>query len=108
MDGSELAQKMLEWEKITLQAYQLAEEIRVAVFELGKTQTVGNVRATYSAGRKTYDYQTAAKEVAPQDVIEKHTTIETITKTDWRQVCIDALIEAPYTQSEPSVTLKLG
>ena len=46
MNSSELAQKMLEWEQTQVKADALALEIREAVLSLGKTQTVGNVRAT--------------------------------------------------------------
>jgi len=102
MDMSTLAQKMLEWETITRQADQLAGEIQAAVLELGKTQTVGNVRATYSNGRKTYDYE-SARQVAPIEVIAAHTT----PKVDWKAVCDELDIDAPYTQGEPSVTVKL-
>ena len=36
-----------------------AAGVEEAVKEIGKTQTVGNVRATFSAGRRTFDYGAA-------------------------------------------------
>lgn len=103
MDSSELAMKMLEWEKLRKQLDVIEAEIRGAVLELGKTQTVGNVRASYSGGRSTYDYQSVGRE-APLNMIIKHTK----TVTDWKAVC-DALGEKPVlvSKSEPGVTIKL-
>ena len=55
MNKSDLAQTMLKWEQVQREADALAAELGI-----GKTQTVGNVRASYSGGRKSYDYQAAA------------------------------------------------
>lgn len=107
MNGSELALKMLEYEKIYHQLEALGAEIKAAVLEAGSTQKVGNVTASYSGGRKTFDYVTAAKDKAPAEIIDKFTTTETIIKTDWRQVCQEWGCDIPFTQSEPSVTLKI-
>lgn len=54
MESKELAQKMLMWGNLQEQAAILEKEISEAVLEIGKTQTVGNVRATFSNPRKTY------------------------------------------------------
>lgn len=59
MNATELATKMLEWETTQRVADALRAEIEEAVKEIGKTQTVGNVRATFSAGRRTFDYGAA-------------------------------------------------
>lgn len=112
MNVSELASKMLQWEAQKRALDALADEIIAAVLELGKTQVVGKVRATYSQGRKTYDYKLAAMEKsAPAEVIAAHTTIIPATESvDWRGVCTAielAVDEIPYNQSSPSVTLKL-
>ena len=53
MDASELAAKMLQWEEVKRSLDALTEEIQAAVLAIGKTQTVGNVRASFAAGRKT-------------------------------------------------------
>jgi len=44
MDSNELARKMLAWGELQEQAAELEAEIKEAVLEIGKTQTVGNVR----------------------------------------------------------------
>jgi len=107
MNMSELAQKMLEWEELVKQANALEEEIKAAVLEIGKTQTVGNVRASYSGGRNTYDYETPAK-TADAELIQKYTITETVTSTDWRAICKDADIEPLIVKtSPPSIGVKL-
>ena len=55
MNASELANKMLAWECLKMDLDRLGADIEKAVLEIGKTQTVGNVCAPYSAGRKKYD-----------------------------------------------------
>ena len=105
MDNRKFALLMLEWEQAQTKADALELQIKDAVLGLGKTQTVGNVRATYSNGRKRYDYETGAVE-HPNFTVE---IAESKSKTviDWRGVCNALNAEAPYTQSEPSVSLKL-
>ena len=104
MNNSELAAKMLEWEQTQVKADALALEIREAVLALGKTQTVGNVRATYSAGRKSYDYEDAALHHIPVDVIQKYMK----PTFDYRNACKDfGVTDIPFTESAPSVTIKL-
>lgn len=111
VEMSLLASMMLAWERTQLQADQLRIKIERTVLRIGKTQTVGNVRATYSGGRKTCDYHEAA---------ERHPTISyaaielfTVTpepQTDWREVCDHIGVDKadiPFTQTEPSVTMKL-
>ena len=61
MNATELATLMLEWETTQRAADALRAEIEAAVLALGKTQTVGNVRATFSAGRRTFDYRAAVE-----------------------------------------------
>lgn len=103
IDHRALAELMLDWEEATKIQQSIEEKIKTTVLALGKTQTVGNVRATYSKGRKTYDYETAGR-TAPKPIIDANTE----PKTDWRSVCKDAGIEAPVaSQSDPSVYVKL-
>ena len=109
MNASELANKMLEWENAKRQIDALEAEISAAVLDIGKTQNVGNVRASYSAGRKKYDYQAAAEiaEVEP-DIVAQYRVTTTLTTTDWRQICKVAKVEEiPFTQPAPSVSVKL-
>ena len=105
MNASELAVKMLEWEEIQREANKRATEIEAAVLKLGRTQTVGNCRATYSQGARKFDYETPGQ-IVDADVIAEHTT--TVIKTDWRAVC-KAIAGVPVvvTQAAPSVKVKL-
>lgn len=131
MDSSMLAARMLEWEKRKQELDALEAEIKAAVLEIGKTQTVGNVRVTYSAGRRSFDYERSGKS-APAEIVEKFTTISLVTdwqaaceqadvsediialhtdkvsSTSWSEVCKAAGIEPlVVSQSEPSATVKL-
>jgi len=108
MNASELALAMLSWDMLSWEQKRreldaLEEQIKATVLTLGKTQTVGNVRASYSQGRKTYDYETPGRK-APEEIITEHT----VPKTDWRMVCKEAGLDAVVvSQSDPSVSLKL-
>ncbi len=128
MNASELAAKMLEWEKRKVELDALTTEIEAAVLDIGKTQVVGKVRATYSGGRATYDYQTPCAEVSPDvlarfaseqrttdwdavadfapDVVQRFTTINTV--YDYRAVCKEAKIDpVVISKTAPTVTVKL-
>lgn len=105
MNATELAQAMLKWQELMDQVKLLESDIKTAVLEMGKTQTVGNVRASYSGGRRTYDYKTPGAN-APVVVIAEHTKTEII--TDWKAVCEEAGIEpVMIDQSPPSVIIKM-
>ena len=131
MNASELAKKMLEWELKYRELDILEQAIKSSVLEIEKTQTVGNVRATYSKGRAKYDYETPgaqaeeeiiglysegrefvdweglARSYDPSDtVITNFTEIETI--INWRNVCRAADIKPLIvSQGEPKVSVKL-
>ena len=113
MEPSKLAQLMLEYEKSLMNTNDLADKIKAAVLELGKTQTVGNVRASYSKGRKRYDYKAAgqialiAEDLTIEDLAQFTKTIPATINTDWTALCKAHKITAMFTQSAPSVTLKL-
>ena len=103
IDMSILAEMMLEWERRKRELDRLEKAISAQVLELGKTQVVGNVRATYSNGRKCYDYESVGKQ-APQEIIAKYTK----QIVDWRSVCKEAGFNAvPYKMTEPRVSIKL-
>lgn len=105
VDHSALARKMLEWEALAQQMNLLAEEIFETVTLLRKTQTVGNVRATFNQGRKTYNYKAVRKHseyYSPE--LEKMHTIE---KIDFKAICEATGFEAPFVQGDPKVTIKL-
>ena len=112
MNASILAEKMLEWENKKRELDLLEEWIKGQVLELEKTQTVGNVRASYSKGWKSYDYEASAKEWDKQadygisnDVLREYE----ISRIDWRGVCkhydIQELVIA--STGKPSVSIKL-
>ena len=111
MNETELAMKMLQYGELRSTLDALEAQIKTAVLERGKTQTVGNVRASYSTGRKTYDYQEAADghPMVSNATVELFTTLIPETqRVDWHRICDHAGIEdIPFTQSEPSVTVKL-
>lgn len=105
MDASELAQRMLEWENLKKTLDILTKAIEEAVLELGETQTVGNVRASYSQGRKTYDYKSAIEQasIEPNALVPFQTV-----NIDYRAACDNLKIaDIPFTQSPPTVTVKL-
>lgn len=111
VDMSQLATMMLEWERQQKRADALRTTIEATVMQIGKTHTVGNVRASYSGGRKTYNYQEAgdAHLKVTGEMIRLYTT-RPPPVTDWRKVCEHVGVERsdiPFTQSPPSVTVKL-
>lgn len=112
MNASALAETMLRWERQRRLLDELEEVIREAVLEIGKTQTVGNVRASFSGGRKAYDYQAGAMMVLDQTDAEAQRVINRYTApvVDWRAVCQDIGLDSdaiPYQQGNPSVSIKL-
>lgn len=103
MDMGELARLMIEWEDGRKRLDVLESQITAAVLEHGKTVVVGNVAASYSKGRTTYDYAGAGKD-APEEAIQ----LCTEPTTDWRSVCALAHINPPVLKvTEPSVTVKI-
>lgn len=104
MNASELAEKMLLWEKTKHELDNLATEIEAEVLTLKKTQVVGGVRVTYSGGRSTYDYETPC-ENAPDEIIEKY--ISTREVVDWSGVAGEVPdVVDKYTSIEATVDYK--
>jgi len=109
MNDKELARKMLAYADAQERADRLRVVIESAVMDLQKTQTVGNVKATYRKGRKSFDYKSAAEEhpMVSDATIHLYTT-QPAPKIDWRNICKHAGIEdVPFTIGKPSVTVKL-
>ena len=106
-DLSALARDMLKWEAMRRHMDDLEASIKDTVMQIEKTQTVGNVRATYSKGRKSYDYRAVlALDADNPDVMKPWGKISV--SYDYRQACKDLKIEdIPYTEGKPSVGLKL-
>jgi len=98
-----LAEKMLKWEDCKRELDVLEGEIKEIVMEIGKTQTIGNVRATFSQGRVTYDYEGAGLDASDTVILANSKTV-----VDWRKVCQDENIEPPILKkTDPSVSVKL-
>lgn len=138
MDNSQIAALMLEWEATQRKADELAAQIKAAVLAISKTQVVGNVRATFSAGRRTFDYRAAVEAAEAAGQLEPGSLAPWESeKVDWFEVVQGAIqdgildsgyltpytetvidyaaaakalgLEAPVSsQAEPSVTLKLA
>ena len=106
-DLSALARDLLLWEQMRRQLDELEQAIKDTVLQLGQTQSVGNVRATYSKGRRVFDYEGAGQAADPGIIADY--TKETVTvNTDWRMVCDVAGIEPPVkSQGKPAVRIKL-
>lgn len=137
MNNSELAALMLEWEITQRSADEIAAQIKSAVLSIGKTQTVGNVRATYTAGRRTFDYQGAIDQagqagmllpgsLAPWEILDidyfavvesavaggllsgQYLDAYTTIKIDYAAAAKGLGLEAPIIDQKPaSVTVKL-
>ena len=114
---SHLARLMLLWEQKKRETDELERGIKDAVLQLGKTQTVGYVRATYSNPRKSYDYEGALEQDLEdgdlldewKDQIRAAISEHMKTVVDWRAACKTAKIEPIVTEGggPGSVSLKL-
>ena len=108
MNAKELAEKMLEYSDAQAKANRLREEIVAAVLEIGKTQTVGNVKAQFRNGRKTYDYRAGADDPRVSEAAVAQFTTQPPPRVDWRGICKHVGIDnVPFTVSEPSVSVSL-
>jgi hypothetical protein len=105
-NDTDLAYAMLDWKVATQEANELAEKIKQYVLELGKTQTVGNVRASYSKGRTKHHYDEAWL-LAGKTVRDVPGEFQKVSYK-WKEACEDAGIEdIPASPGTPSVTVKL-
>lgn len=107
MDANEVAKLMLDWGDLKDKMDAIEKQVSdyILAQETPKTIVVGRIRATYSQGRRTFDYPAACKDVPPE-VIEKHTRIEEV--TDWPEIAREFDLKVPYTQADPKVTLKIS
>jgi hypothetical protein len=108
MNASELAQRMLDWEIVRRQLDEIEAEIVPEIMERRETLTVGLVRATYSRGSRTFDYEQAGLLCANSSLVAKHTK----PVTNWSAVCKDKLFDQDVripvkSRGESSVKLKL-
>jgi hypothetical protein len=104
MDASELATKMLEWEKNKRALDALGSEIEAEVLKLGKTQVVGKCRVTFRNGTASYDYKTPAL-TAPSALIDRFATPHNV--VDWDAVADEVPeVVAKFTTVEMTVDYK--
>jgi predicted HNH restriction endonuclease len=115
-----LTDKLNKWKEIQLQINHLQEkqatiaaEIQAEVLTLGKTQKANGVRATYTSGRGTYNYQEAveSREVNPDLMLDLLATFEKVSH-DWKKIAEainlgDEYLKRFYTPGTPSVKLQL-
>jgi predicted transcriptional regulator len=106
-----LTEKMAKWEELKLEISKLEADIKKEVLELGKTQQVGNVKASFAKGRTNYNYQGIAEAIeVPEEVMSKYTEQKTV--TDWTKI-VKELSPPDEVMSEfaktgsPSVSLKI-
>ena len=91
MDELEFGELMIERVKVARRAAELDEKIKAHVLEIGETQKLAGVTASYyKPGRTTPDYAAMAGDAVPQPddykfVIEDHSTVKTT--TSWKAVC---------------------
>lgn len=108
-----LTEKMTRWAELKAEISALEAEISAEVQAIGKTIDAGPVRASYTAGRRSYDYQAIAAHInVPEALVEKHTTTRTDVRTDWRALVLEVkpaeeIVEQFCTAGTPSVTLKI-
>lgn len=101
MNTTELATKVLEWEKGKRALDALGAEIEIEVLKLKKTLVVGGCRVTYSGGRATYDYEMAGK-TANSEIISKFTTQREVINWDGVKETVPDVV-AEFTRIEESV-----
>ena len=108
MNQSELAAKILRWEELNTVIGRLAKEIEEEVLSLGKTQDVGNIRVTYSKGRRSFDYKAAGSR-EDEETIKKYTKTTVSVTTNWKKMCDELRItDIPFTQGNPSAKIKIN
>ena len=108
IDREALARDMLRWAALRRNMDELEQAISDAVLLLGETVVVGYTRATYYNPRKSFDYEAGARDAGVEvGMVIKHTTEKTVTSVDWKAICSEMKVEAPYTESDARVALKL-
>lgn len=104
-----LKEKLERWRDLQRQADALAEEIKTEVMELQQTIKADGVVATYSKGRGSYDWESIAKALEPDDeIVKRYSRVD----TDWRKVAEevgapDELKAQFYRPGSPYVSLRL-
>ena len=108
----ELAEAMLDYSRVSKNLDKIREIIKATVLRMEKTQTVGDIRATYSGGRGVFQYESTARAHPDftQETLDKFTTKKETTSTAWAPLCAHLGIKAKeigkIPTSGPSVSIK--
>lgn len=115
-----LTDKLNKWKELQVQINHLQEkqaaiaaEIQTEVLALGKTQKANGVRATYTTGRGSYNYQDAIESCNLQaEILEGIKQEFSKTSYDWKAMALslnleDDYLKRFYTPGTPSVKLQL-
>ena len=113
-----LSEMMQKYETLKRECDELEAMIKSEVIALGSSQKVGNVSATLSKGRGSYDWEKIARGLEPdEETVAKYTS--TTVKTDWKLMVeefstvrpaeeIETLKQKFYTEGgAPTVSVKL-
>ena len=110
-NGNNNLKKNLEkWAELQRELTKLEESIKAKVMSRKETVRHGGAVASFSNGRGSYDYETAAKntKTVTKDIVE----ICTKPVIDWNKVCKMASLELDqaskyYKAGNPGVSIKL-
>jgi hypothetical protein len=108
MNVIELTKLFVDYAEATKKADELKAQIETAVLEIGESQKIAGVSATYyKPGFEMPDYATAAKNANPApEIVAKYSTTTTTTK--WAEVCKELGIEAqPGAEKPARVTVRV-
>jgi len=107
MNARELEGLLMEWDKARVILEDIETQIKDEVLIRGKTFSTHTVTASYSGGRRNFDWKGAGSQ-ASADVIARHTVQPPLPDpvTDWKLVCKEAEIEPSFTKGAPSVRVK--
>lgn len=112
MTTMQLTELMLEYQKKMMELRDMENIIKQAVLQRGETFVVADVRATYSGGRKTYDYEKACIQAieamgeAGERMLNARTEVRK--ETNWRRLAEDLGIEqddVPFIDRGPLVMI---
>lgn len=109
MNANQLAAKMLEWARKREELDAIEAEIAAVVLAIGQSKKTGNVVAKYSAGSRSFDYETPARAAVSDKpaILAKHTKTEPV--TDWAAVCKELGVDPIVTGKKPaSVKISLA
>ena len=113
MNARELDQAMLDYQVAAEALAVLGDKIMAAVMELKLTHKIGSLTASYSGGRKTYNYAAAWSTWGSESGVNiaDYTKTEFDPIVDYNAACKAAGIkqdDVPSVKSKPSVSLKMS